>query len=386
MKTVPVVKFISRTTGEEFNSEILPDGAQPEYNFKTDIFNFSDVFDFKVGLNKEGIQNLKSHDFVEFGYTVDGKFFEVGVGYICKFQDSESDQGIELLGNGRDLLGRLIDSPFRKGVQVEKQTLRDIYLSICKGEYVEQYAQLKSRKGYIVPNDMYQGAMLFVTRSDQLKGRILQQYTNTLSLNIAYSNHLGQIVIRGRHRTVSDGEIMGTIYDYGDKQNVSKIVVNNDYDSAFSDAVIQYSSGEANVADSNKTGNPIVNSDSRVKGVVNRRLIEALNVNEAKDFAGSVDPRQRVNELAYHKLRVSNRGLNSVGIQTNLPFMVIDKKIVPLRIGQYWRLNSYRKKFKTNDHPDGTKEVVMLLSGISHSFSLSGFNFDLQFVEVDTVC
>lgn len=390
----PYINIISRKTGSVVSTGLFPEGSVPDFNFKTDMFNFSDVFDFKVGFPKGADVNIKSHDFVEFGYFVkkdnsikdiESAKYQIGVGYICKFQDSESPTGITFNANGRDLLGRLIDVPFRKSLIVEKQTLTQIFSDICKGEYVESYARMNNRKGFISEDEAYKGVMLYKVSSEQLKGRILQRYTNELALNVSYSDHNGIIVLRGRKKKATSLE--GNLFDYGNKKNISNIVVLNDYDSSFSDAVITYSSAEKNVSDANKIGNPIKNLDKRVDGIVDRRLIETINIGEAKDFAGNVDPKSRVNEIANHKIRISNRNLNSIAIQVNLPFVLNDQgQIQFFRVGQFWRINSYRKKFKTSEKPEGVKAIEMLLAGINYSSSVNGHTFELLFVEPDTVC
>lgn len=385
MKIIPGINFINRKTGKSYSSSLLPSESAPKFRFKTDMLNFSDVFEFKIGLPKGSTYDFGSHDFVEFFYNVNGKKYEIGVGYIEDFNDSESDSEITLTANGRDLMGRMIDVPFRKGLTVKDTNLLDIYLRLCADEYVHRYSQIKGKKGYIKADNIYDGKLLLSVRSDQLKGRVLQRYTNELALNIAYVDEKGFINIRGRKPRPDS--IKGTLTDSGDRPNVSLISVSQKLSSVYSDALIQYSAGEANASDANKIGNPIVNQDQRVKGIVNRRFIEPINIPEARDFAGSVDPKARANQIANHKIRTSNRALSTVSVSSSLPF-VLDRnnEVTPFRIGDFWRLKSYRPKFRTSENPQGTSEVVMLLAGILYDLSEVKNSFELLFIEPDTVC
>ena len=379
------ITFINRVTGKEYATRIMPKGAVPSFRFKTDMLNFSDVFDFKIGLPKNETYDFGSHDFCEFFFIVNEQKIPIGVGYIEDFVDTEGVSQIIIATSGRDLMGRLVDVPFRKAIQVNELGLLDIYSRICSGEYVQRYAQIKGRKGYIKTNNHYTGKMLYAANSSQLKGRILQRYTNELALNVAYSDENGFINIRGRQE--KPDVIKGTLSEDGESRNVSNISVSCKLSQAFSDAVILYNSTETNVADANKAGNPIENSDPRVKGIVNRRFLETINIGEAKDFAGNKDPLKRANEVAWNKIRVSNRELNMVSVTSHLPF-VLEKngEAIPFRLGDFWRLKSYRPKFRTKEHPEGEKEVVMLLAGVMYEITETGNVFELLFIEPDTVC
>ena len=201
-------------------------------------------------------------------------------------------------------------------------------------------------------------------------------------------NRLGQVEILGRPGTLGSTAPSVSSSPLGilkKGSNVDRLIVKQDYTNVFSDFTVFWTSAQAEQSKNTLASNTFKNSDPRVSHISKPGFL-TLNTSDLASLGGEVSASQRISDLAKSNIRKSNQNLNSAVVMTSDPFFTKDDGTqVPFIQGQVWRLQSNEPEFKTRAQPTGTDSVDMLLSGINYNESLSGQEFQLNFIEGDTL-
>jgi|GEM_PF-6093976 len=382
MKTKYGMRFISKKDLRVYESDLFFAGDRAtSFNFKSSVFQFTDVFDFSIGVPNGVARDIHSHDIVEFYFEVNGKKYNIGVGYIEDFQKSKSTQETMMSGNGRDLLGILQDRFFSKNLHSENIMIASLIKKTIKNEYIDNYTRnFKNRKGIVKPVSMYNGPFLSSSTSETSKAQILKKASSTI-LNLIYQDHDGFVVVRGKKTKPTSKGILKE-----GSSDVINLSISEKFSGAYSDATTFYNAAQSAV-DNQSNSATSINYDKRIKGIVKKTFYDTFNVNDIKDFAGSITAEKRIKEVAEHELRISNRGLCSVVISTDRPYF-IDKssgEVIPYRQGDVWTIESNDKDLTSSSFPDGTNRLDFELSGIDVKNDSTGTNIELEFHLPETI-
>jgi len=404
-------------------------------NYNTDVTQFTDAFSFVFELGKDEDFNVRSHDFVEFKIVTDaGNIHQIGVGFIEKFHRITKNNSVIFQGNGRDLMGQFMYLAFQKQLIQEQLTIKEFIQRIVQGSYIEEYLSLRqSTKPVINDIGAFALPMLFVSDLEQKIGGVLQRYAD-LAINLVYMNRLGQVEVLGRPgnvgSTVTDvglpsigilakgakkpaappgdffsaitGEVAAFGTDLINSVNplskpptkpsvigtpVMAFNVQQDYSNVFSQYTVFYVSGEA-IQDQNQVTSPTFqNSDRRVQGHIINPGYRTFNSSDLLQLAGNVRLPDRIRDIAKSTIRKSNRNLQTVIALVDEPvfFETGGRPQVPFQVGQRFTLQSIDKEFTSRDAPEGIDNVEMVIAGINYSMTKNGSQFQLKFVEKDTL-
>ncbi len=382
MSTKYGMRLISKKDFKVYDSELFFAGDNaPSFNFNSSMFRFTDVFDFSIGVPSGVARDVHSHDFVEFYFEVNSKKYNIGVGYIEDFQKIKRIQETTLSGNGRDLIGILQDRYFVKNLHSENIQIADLVKRIIKNEYIDSYTRIfKNRKGIIKPDNMYNGPFLSSSTAETSKAQILKKASST-TLNIIYQDHDGFVVVRGkRPKPKSKGVLKeGT-------SNVVALTIKEKYSEVYSDATTFYNAAQSSV-DNQSNSSTSINYDKRIRSIIKKTFYDTFNVNDIKDFAGTLKAEQRIKQVADYNLRISNRGLCVPIISTDEPYY-LDKstgEIIPYRVGDIWTLESQDSDLTSSEFPNGTNRLDFELTGIDVKSDLAGSSIELEFNLPETI-
>lgn len=362
--------------------------------YNTDINTFTDVFSLEIDLAPDDLFDIQSHDFVEFYFELDNpapgyqKRHQIGVGFLEKFHRDSSPTRVKIMANGRDLFGENMFAPFVVPVR-QNLTLKDFLTSkVIKGSYLEAYHSIRGQgRSTLVDRGAFGTQMFFRSDLEQKKGALIQNYAG-LAINVVFMNRLGQVEILGRPGTLGSTAPSVSSSPLGilkKGSNVDRLIVKQDYTNVFSDFTVFWTSAQAEQSKNTLASNTFKNSDPRVSHISKPGFL-TLNTSDLASLGGEVSASQRISDLAKSNIRKSNQNLNSAVVMTSDPFFTKDDGTqVPFIQGQVWRLQSNEPEFKTRAQPTGTDSVDMLLSGINYNESLSGQEFQLNFIEGDTL-
>jgi len=359
-------------------------------NYSTDIFQFTDVFDFTVALAPDENFEVRSHDFVEFVFFENGTTrHQIGVGVIEGLTKETTPTQRILKANGRDLMGQFMNIPFNVQLQREPLSLRRFVDRMIRSSYLQEYLNFRN-PGINKIRDLgsFQPQMLFMSDLEQKKAQILQQYAE-LAINLVYMNRLGQVEILGRSGTFGSTAPTTTRNPIGNLikgENVEIFIVGQNYTNVFSEFTLFYSSGEAIQDINTQPGSRFVNTDPRVTNHIFQPEFRTFNTADLITIGGEVNFTRRIRDVAKSLIRKSNRDLNSVVTSVSEPFFLLeDGTERAFQIGQLHILQSNEREFTTRERPEGTDTVRMILTGINYNQNESNVDVQLRFNEVDTL-
>lgn len=360
--------FINRAAGAEYTS--LPGASSLTYN--TDMRLFTDSFDFEVKFGRKQSVQINSHDFVEFYFLLDGVKFQVGVGFVETFKQHATADGYVFQGNGRDLLGQLIDIPFKEQLHWPGLTMKSFLpKALSNSAYVYEYLNFRNRSIEIVDRGAYPSGMLFTSTAMVNRGAVIEEYAE-LAMNRVYLDRLGRVTVYGR-ANVADLVVNETISHEGDL-NTLDLVKTDDYSKVYSEVTIFVAEGEANL-DLSKISSPLYkNTDPRVAHLY-RPYYKTMSSSDLVKLGG-VGVRSLQDRVAKSTIRKANQNIGSVQVRMAVPYYVnLSGTKIPYEIGQNWNLKS--DAFGINNQ--------MKLIGIGYRQEAHSLDVQLAFVEPDTV-
>lgn len=359
--------FINRRTKAEYTS--VPGPSALTYN--TDMRLFTDSFDFEVRIGRNTLIDIRSHDFVEFYFVLDGQKFQIGVGYLETFKQHASADGYTFQGNGRDLLGQLISIPFREQIYWQNLTMMAaLPKAISNSAYVYEYLRLRNLSASIIDRGAYKGGMLFSSSAMVNRAAVIEEYAE-LAMNRVYLDRLGRITIYGRNK-VNDLPISETLSHEGDL-NVIDFIKTDDYSKVISEATIFVASGEANLALSKIPSPTFVNTDPRVQHLW-QPFYKVMSSSDLTKLM--IDAKILQDRIAKAAVRKSNQHIGSVVVRAAQPYYLNSKGAkTPYEVGQNWNVKS--DAFGINGQ--------MKLVGIGYRQEPANLDVQLAFVEPDTL-
>lgn len=362
--------FINRRTGLSYTSQ----PASTTISFNTDMRQFTDAFDLEVEFKIEDKVKIMSHDFVEFFYEFSGQKFQVGVGFLEDFVETTSNSKISIQANGRDLLGQLINVPFSEQLHYNSGVSIEVFAQkSLTGSYVEQYLKLKGMTGMVLNQGAFKGPLLIRTTADQKRGAVLQEYADEIAMNLIYLTRRGRMAIYGRdfRNGVSTGK---TLNHFGDK-NVLDFVRRRNFSKVISEARVAYSGGEGNL-DINKMPSPVFKNTHPDVSHVYQPFFKVFSSSDLVTLSGQYNVQDRIAAVAKSIIRKSNQNISPVVIKASNPFHTDSFGVMTAyEVGQNWRIKS--------DVYDINRD--MKLAGINYQQNPSSSEFQLMFVDIDTL-
>lgn len=353
-------------------------------NIKLNLFSFTDVFDLDAQVPLGEKPKITSHDFVEFSVDVNGKPFQVAVGYLEDFVSETSEDKYTMQANGKTLIGQLMNSNFKTTLYRKSIEMGPFIKEALRGEYIETYNKLREHPGMIIDKKYNRNTFAARSEQNQMKGQIIERYAK-LCCNLCFQDRLGRIVLVGSGFEMPKPK--GRLISAKNRSNIHRITIRCSLSEVYSDATVFYVQAQ-NLADTNTTESiRHINSDKRVAGVVNRPFYEAFNVTDVADFAGTLGETAVMNKVARSAVRISNRKLNQVVISTSFPYFFdeVTKEFIPYELLQAWEIESDQNDLTDSKNPDGTNLVTMILTGIDYSGTDGELSVQLQFSEFGTL-
>lgn len=375
----PIIQatFLKRSNGTITEYTAIPQTSRLNYNF--DVRRIANSFDIELSFGADETFPVKSHDFVEFFFMLDGAKYQIGCGFLEDFMIEDGVDSFVLRVNGRSQTGQLMLIPFKVQSHYASMQLFTFLSTALRDTYVADYAAFRNLKQSIVDQGAYQGNLAVVTDMMRKRGAIVQEYAD-LALNLVYQNRLGQVVVYGRTADADGnfvkGKAVGTIIRSAGKSNVSRIIPRDDFSKVYSDFTVFYVAAEKNL-DQNQMVSPLFqNTDPRVQHISNPGF-RTFSASDLISLSGTTNHAQRVAQVAKSEIRKSNQSLGAVVVVCDEPF-ITDPETgakIPFEGMQIWRV--------VNDARGIDKEMV--LASISYSQEPSGITVQLGFVEPDTL-
>lgn len=369
--------FINRRTGQTYESktvssnggEVLP-GA---LSYTTNMQQLAGAFELEILFDRTDRPDLRSHDFVEFWFDLNGTRHQVGVGFMEKFNKKQTSSGLMVQANGRELIGQMISLPFKIQQRYDNYLLTRFVDKICMGEgvYLTEYLKFRNRSDAAVDRGSYRWPMLFVTSAESNRGGVIQEYAE-LSIACVFQDRLGRVCIYGRN-AMDDLRIPQVLRDFGDPESGEFTIV-EDYSKVFSEATVMVPN-EGNVDLPNVFSPCFKNSDPRVKHIY-QPLYKTLAIADLISLGGQQDVKSRQEALAKSLIRKSNQNIDNVVVQMTKPFYTTATgEKIPYEMGQNWGLYSDFWGIDTE----------MKLAGLSYNQQPNALDVQLSFLGKDTL-
>lgn len=361
--------FINRRTNQEYTSLPVPNAV----TYNTDMRMFTDSFDFEVRFARDVVVDILSHDFVEYYFTLDGKKFQIGVGFLETCKSQASAEGYVLRGNGRDLLGQLIDIPFKRNLRQEQMSIsRFLQTEALKDSYINEYLSFRNRSNQVVDRGAYKGVLQFATTAEVKRGSVVQEYAD-LAMNEVYLDRMGRPTIYGRANS-ADLQVPQTLSHEGDL-NVIGLIKTDDFSKVYSEVTIAVVQAELNLDNSNLKSRLWKNTDTRVSHVY-RPYYKTYGTADLVKTGGTAGVELLQERLAKSIIRKGNQNIGSVVIRAAQPYYVaVDGSKLPYEVGQNWSVKSTAFQI----------DKQMKLVGIGYRQEPGNLDVQLAFVEPDTV-
>lgn len=340
------------------------------------------TFDFDIAFRLSEKIDIRSHDFVEFYFILNGKRHQIGCGYTEDFVRETTAHSLRFQANGRDFLGQFFNLPFLNAKWIDTTVLTSFCEKIIdqsytvggdpNGTYLKEYCKIRGLTRTVVDDGAHKGTVNIPELSDTKIAPILQSVAEEV-LTIPYQNRLGQMVLWGRD-SLDKNDTGYWLSDTNDS-NVLSMQVRQNYSKVFSEVKIQYNGGEGGVGYAHTASRPVFNSDPRARQIFQPEIRSFQN-STLTTTAGeiSVDPKR--DQLAASVLRKSNQNLNRVVIKTSLPFYVAkDGRISIYEVNQLYNIKS---------EAHGVSEKMRLI-GIGYTQDASQLIVELCFIPKDAL-
>lgn len=377
-RTIIYCNFISRRTGRSI--EQVPIANRISVN--RDITQLADTFDFEVKFRRGDKIDIRSHDFVEFYFLLNGQRFQICCGYLEDFVRTTDPSGLIFQANGRNFLGQFFNLPFLKARPIDTTTIPSFCQKIVEqsliiggeasGTYLKEYLSLKGVKRLIVNLGAFDGAVNIPELSDAKIAPVLQSITEEVN-NCVYQNRHGQLVIWGRS-SLNSNDTGLTLTDW---QNTTALnfQLRENFSKVISECKIMIVSGEANLDYTATVSGVVYNSHPKAKQIFQPE-VRTFQTGTLVNTAGGIGPDQKRNMLAASIVRKSNQNLTKVVIKTNLPYFVAaNGQKYAYDVNQLWNV-------KSETH--GVDEK-MKLSGIAYAQQADQLQVELCFIPKDSL-
>lgn len=375
------MRFLQRSESTYVPYDDVPLASTLSYT--TDVRQFSGAFDFQLSLGSGESFLPKSHDVVEFYTYANSKEEALGVGFIETFVDDSDAGQSDLKANGRELIGQLINLPFKVPKYYEQLTIESFIrqgLVRDGGTYLNDYLKFRMRDSNLTKNQgAYPNALLVAANLFLKKGAVIQNYAD-LVMNTVYQNSKGQVEIYGRN---SDGNgnlvginPLGTLIRAPGLSNVSHIRETNDFSKVFSEYTVVWTDAQKNTT-YNSLGSPLAkNTDPRI-GTIYQPGLEVFSAADLQDMAGGITPDARIRSIAKSKVRKSMANVGAIAITTEEPYYTDPTTGVQtvFRVMQDWNIKDEEKGI----------DKVCRLAGIGYAQTDNSLAVQLSFVEPDTL-
>jgi hypothetical protein len=365
--------FLKRTGRSYSEYPSVPIASSLSYS--TDVRQFSGSFDFQIELAVGESFLPRSHDAVEFWVQVDGTRRPIGVGFIEDLADDSDERHTDLKANGRELLGQLINLPFKVHPHYKDQSL-EIFtrfaLNDGGGTYLADYLKFRGIGQPTLNQGAYANALLVVTNNFLKKAAVIQEYAE-LAQNLIYQNPRGQVEIYGRQTATNP---LGTLSRKAGQTNVNHIRKADNFSKVVSECTVMWASSEQDV-DRNNLVSPLVkNPDARVAHIYQPET-RVFSSGDLLALAGRQDAEFRVRNLAKSIIRRSMANIGAVTVVLSEPFHTDPKsgKKTIFRVMQDWHVLD----------PTKGLDKTMRLAGIHYGQDASQLSVQLAFVEPDTL-
>jgi hypothetical protein len=373
--TIIKMRVLKRgASGVEGVIDEIPDPS--ELNYSTDMRQFSGIFDFQIHFGEGESFGAKSHDFVEFYFDTPAGEHQIGVGFVEDFVRQTDSSGASFAGNGRDLLGQLINIDFKSPIYWEDGSLTRLVPMAVKNAYLEQYLTYRGNAEVLEKLNAFEGSMLIKATAEK-RGAVLQEYAD-IGLNLVYQNRLGQVALYGRNQPdgtpLTVGKPLGKLVKARGRSNIESLNVKQNFSKVFSEASVFWASGEAAVDKRQRVSPILTNTDPRVAHIYQpHRQVYAMG--ELAQLAGKAGPEARMRQIGSSTIRRSNQFLNEVIVVVPRPYFEDGSQIIPYDKGQIWHIES----------PEDELDLPMKLAGIHYSQGDARLEVQLAFVEPDTL-
>jgi hypothetical protein len=362
-------------------SGIVPYATSPvasSINYNTDVRQFSGTFDLMMEFSESEKFPAKSHDFVEFWFELNGDRHQVGVVFLEDFVRETSPGSYSLKANGRDLIGQLLNVPFKTVHQFTLTPFIRFVSTALMGTYVEKYSKYKSRTAPIRNLGAFAGQIGVTADNTRKRAATLQEYAD-LTLDLIYQDRLGFVSVYGRR--LANGKLdtsppVGRLTKEKGLSNVTSLSVRQSFSKVVSEVNVFFVSGEKNVNRGDLISPLLKNTDPRAAEIIQPESM-TLSISELEHLVAGVDAKTRMVQMGAARIRKSNQDLNQVVIGVADPFYTDPQtgKKTPFEVMQNWWIESKE---------DGL-DLLMTLVGISYRQNAGSLELDLAFVEPDTL-
>jgi hypothetical protein len=376
VSSVLKASFLNRQGSNITAYDALP--VASSINLNRDARQFSGTFDLSMQLTAAEAFPVKSHDFVEFYFDLPTGRFQVGTGFLEDTIKETGESSYTIKANGREHIGQLVNIPFNKGFIFKQEPLVRFIPRTLINTYLSSYAAFRNLGAPLVNLNAFVGPIQFVANGLNRRGAVIQEGAD-LSCDLVFQDRLGRVVIYGRKESggvLDASPAMGTLINGSQKSNVQSLTVRQTYSKVVSQAIVFWTSAQANVEEALLSSNLFKNTDPRSKEIYQPEM-KTFSATDLQALAGGVAAETRIAMVAKSIIRKSNQNLNQVVITTPDPYYTdpVTGAITPFETLQNWQIQS------TFDGLD----LLMTLVGINYQQSESGLEIQLAFVEPDTL-
>lgn len=366
------INFISRDTGQRINS--IP--AMTSFSMNMDMTKYTDVFDFEVTFRFKDRIEIKSHDFLEMYYILNGKKQQIGCGFIEDFVKTTGNNMLKFQGNGRDFLGQTLKVPFITAAPVKEASIVNFTTFALSFDqlYVNKYLSMRGAlAGKVVDMGSYQGPLIIKATSDLMIGAVLQEMSDTC-MSMLFQDRNGRVIVYGRENR-TDINVPYTIKDVGDI-NCKELTLRENFSKVVSEAKIFYAGAEGNIDYNLTPSRAFKNTEPKAVNIF-QPYLEVFNQADLVTTDGKFDVNSRKDAIAQARVRRSNQFLEQVVIKTSYPFYIPGNgaPVIPYEKNQNWRIRSLVHGI----------DKQMKLHGINYKQEPSALEVELSFVGVDTL-
>lgn len=382
-RTIIYCNFINRRSGQVISQVPIVNRV----TLNRDVTQLADTFDFEVKFRFGEKIDLRSHDFVEFYFILNGQRYQIGCGFLEDFVRTTEPNALIFQANGRNFMGQFFNLPFLKAKPIDTTTI----LSFCQkivdqdlliggdrsGTYLKEYCGFKRMPRTVVDLGSYVGAVNIPELSDSKIAPILQGITDEIN-NVVYQNRHGQLVIWGRGVNGANVDLndMGLVLTDSANTNVLKFQLRENFSKVVSECKIMLVSGEGFLDYAATVSGVVQNTHPKAKQIFQPE-IRTFQTGTLTNTAGGISPDKKRNMLAASIVRKSNQNLTKVVITTNRPyFLTADGQKIAYDVNQLWNV-------KSEEH--GVDEK-MRLSGIAYNQQADQLLVELCFIPKDSLC
>lgn len=382
-KSIIYCNFINRRTGRAISHVPIAN----RITLNRDITQFADTFDFDVKFRFGEVIDLRSHDFVEFYFILEGQRYQVGCGFLEDFVRTTEAGSLQFQANGRTFTGQLFNIPFLKANFINTTTLKSFADNIVNqsiliggdnfGIYLKEYLKYKGVTRFVVEDGNFQGAVNITELSDAKIAPVMQSISEEVN-SVFFQNRHGQLVIWGRGSNGSNVNTNDTGLVLSDTRNTNALhfQVRENYSKVVSECKIMVVSGENLLGYKATLSGVVANTEKKARQIFQPEIRTFQTPTLITTAPSGLGPDQKRNMLAASIVRKSNQNLTKVVVKTNLPYFIkANGEKFAYDTNQLWTIQS-------DTH--GLNEK-MRLSGIGYNQQADQLMVELCFIPKDSL-